>query len=777
MLPSAEKFSAVDLYRGRSWPTGGPQPSQKILDGVKPVRELLAPADDRFFLIAGVNQETVTGLRIENGEFTYQVSHEGDGTVPLAFAELSGAKTYYIEASHGSLPNQPLVERGVADLLGTGKTGVLSDQRPFVRAGVRSVRERDMRTPEAPSGVEVSPNELRHLLDGFVSLATPEAKLPVPNSSGVPLPASNRTSYRRIVVGRRRQSRLDINLAHGSITEARARALVLGIFEGVVPSGAAADLDARLGGAIADFTRRRMLSGHAGEIFMMPAARHALRAELIVFAGLGRFDRFDASVLQFVGEHVVRTLAQTGIDDFATVLPGGGIESRPIADSLHDLTAGFVSGLSRIPDGQKIRSITLCERSESRYAQIKKQLYHLLSTPLFDDLEVTLDEIELPEQTPAASGERSCRTPDPAYLIVQQESRMNGTLRFRSSVLGAGEKAAIVSGVREFPAMCLDEALSAIGSKELTIENLGAFGRRLAGEVLAEDVLTLLEHLRDRHLIVVHDAPSSRVPWETLWVGGDSGWFPAAESGLSRKCTAENLSIAKWLDKRRESASLDVLLVVNPTEDLEGADREGERIQALFSGNSAVRVDALRHGAARREAIIDAFRSGRYDVVHFAGHAFFDAAAPGRSGILCSGREVLSGADLTSIGNLPSLVFFNACEAGRIRSSNLERTRPGGQRRGQPAQVQSAGVAEAFLRGGIANYVGTYWPVGDASAGAFASTFYSTLASGRPIGPALLDARLAVRELKSVDWADYMHYGAFDFALKNTSPSKDLPPA
>jgi CHAT domain-containing protein len=70
------------------------------------------------------------------------------------------------------------------------------------------------------------------------------------------------------------------------------------------------------------------------------------------------------------------------------------------------------------------------------------------------------------------------------------------------------------------------------------------------------------------------------------------------------------------------------------------------------------------------------------------------------------------------------------------------------------------------VRGGVASYVGTYWPVGDAEAASFAATFYGELVQGRSVGSAVNAGREAVRKLKSVDWADYVHYGAYDFVIK-----------
>lgn len=70
------------------------------------------------------------------------------------------------------------------------------------------------------------------------------------------------------------------------------------------------------------------------------------------------------------------------------------------------------------------------------------------------------------------------------------------------------------------------------------------------------------------------------------------------------------------------------------------------------------------------------------------------------------------------------------------------------------------------MRGGIANYMSTYWPVNDNAAETFASTFYKGVLAGRSIGSALLEGRKAVADIGERDWADYILYGNFDFVLK-----------
>jgi CHAT domain-containing protein len=81
---------------------------------------------------------------------------------------------------------------------------------------------------------------------------------------------------------------------------------------------------------------------------------------------------------------------------------------------------------------------------------------------------------------------------------------------------------------------------------------------------------------------------------------------------------------------------------------------------------------------------------------------------------------------------------------------------------------ESVSFAEAFLRGGIANFIGTYWPVRDDSAEAFAKTFYGNIVDGHAVADALIEGRKAVHELGRPDWADYIHYGDPDFRIKET---------
>src|SRR5690606_4606815 len=154
---------------------------------------------------------------------------------------------------------------------------------------------------------------------------------------------------------------------------------------------------------------------------------------------------------------------------------------------------------------------------------------------------------------------------------------------------------------------------------------------------------------------------------------------------------------------------------------------------------------------------------------------------PARSGLLCHDDVPLTGADVAGLSALPTLMFFNACESARVRAA--KRTRGAARDKAATTAVDRrldhadgvVGVAEAFMRGGVANFLGTYWPVGDAAAERFAVTFYDALLRGTALGPAIQAARTEVRNLPSRDWADYTFYGDANFALKRADRDTRVP--
>lgn len=778
LLPAREKFPSFPIFDPAQWPRTAPRARADLIEAAAGAQALLAPADERFHLICGVNQDTIVDVRKEADEFIFLQSRDGDGTVPRISAELPKCPTHYVEGSHGMLPNLGPVCALAVDLARTGRT----DRKPLVweppTDPPRPVRESALRLAAPlvrgmPAGEEPSPAALREMLAPLLALPPIEEQSPAeaspldePPPSEPPTAPVDRGLFTQaldgIVVGRRRQRQLEVALFPGSLTQVSSRAYVLGLFHGVAPAGAASAVDGQMGGVIRDLVQRRMLSGRLGEVFIVPKGRGFIAADHVLFVGLGPFDHYqrrlndesaDPQTYRVICESVVRTCLHANIEEFATVLLGGSAAADTY-EALRLFIRSFIEALKLADPERRLRRITLCETDSERVNELRTALVRLATTDLFEDVELELRDLPAPPPLAAPAELRAVPSrPSPLYLLARliEPAKPNDDYQIEASLLLPRNKAAVLTTHNTVPAARKASLLAPI-AQGLTAATLSQLGAELGELVFGRQRKDLLGEMaklaRELPVIIVHDGPASRLPWETLRHGD---WVPALAGGIARQHLEANMSVAKWLEHRADDASLDVLLVTNPTSDLEGAEDEGAGIRGLLSALPGVRLTERRGPRATRQRLLADFSSGAFDVIHYAGHAFFEPSHPGRSGLLCAGREVLSGADLAGMASLPSLVFFNACESGRVRGG---------------AAPENVSVAGAFIRGGVANFLGTYWPVGDTPALRFSETFYPLLLAGKTVGQAVLEARRAVRATKSVDWADYLLYGSPDFVIK-----------
>ena len=170
--------------------------------------------------------------------------------------------------------------------------------------------------------------------------------------------------------------------------------------------------------------------------------------------------------------------------------------------------------------------------------------------------------------------------------------------------------------------------------------------------------------------------------------------------------------------------ALRVLVVADPAADapLPGAQEEGESVAAIFEelGRTS-EVEVVRlfgPGEATRVAVLDQLINHRFDILHYCGHCFFNAADPPRSGWLFNAdpQYVLTAHELSRIDRVPRFVFSNACESGITPDRASARS-----------ALLAPSFAEAFFARGVSNFVCTAWPVDDAAALAFARRLYRGL--------------------------------------------------
>ena len=178
-----------------------------------------------------------------------------------------------------------------------------------------------------------------------------------------------------------------------------------------------------------------------------------------------------------------------------------------------------------------------------------------------------------------------------------------------------------------------------------------------------------------------------------------------------------------------------MLVVADPAADarLPGAEQEGMQVADLFESFNTIfaawtpnRIDVERLFGpyeATCENVLQRLMLEDWDILHFAGHCYYNAEEPSASGWIFNAkeREILSANELSQIDRVPRFVFSNACESGVTPDRSEKR---------DPRLAPS--FAEAFFERGVANIVCTAWPVDDVAARLFAERLYGALL-GLPI--------------------------------------------
>jgi len=514
--------------------------------------------------------------------------------------------------------------------------------------------------------------------------------------------------------------KLNIELVHGSVTTAsRLDAIAIATFDDVPLGGAGAVLDqAAAGRASAERASGRRL---------IPLESPEIDANWLFLASLGKLEAV-ANLTDRIAAAARETAAQAhrhGFQRLGVVAFGGTVlpDARPIAEAM----------LSGFKELQFATTITWFETNADRFEQLRKALSGH-------------ESIELTTRVAAAGQAASPARQEALILQVSLECD-------RLSVTTLPPVGTAVASVRHVPLSPAELAKFAEGggaNKRQTpsFRTLQTRGQSLARMLLGDEAGELLQRCRASKVVVIHDVASSKLPFEMIATPKPDA-RPAVDAGLSRRLAVTEVSVGQLFAQPPKQGRLKVLLIVNPTEDLVGAEDEGELVKSILEQQkNRIELKVL----FRDQATVAAARRAlpQCDVLHYCGHAFFDGPGTEESGLLLAGGQRLTSSQLRKISPLPRVALVNACQAGRVRGEE---------------ETDTAAFAELFLRSGVEAYLGTYWQVQDRAAKYFAESLYSHLAAGEFLDAAVLRARQALFEAGEADWANYILYGEGNFRL------------
>ena len=419
MLPSPLVMKAMErMYDAAQWSTWGVP--QKILDVARASHERLANVVDgsRMSYVAGFNQVTKVDVsnwdRLDDAD-AYTDSLEGDGTVPHALGFLREGSTriptYFVECSHGALPNHAYVIDGTKQILATGKCSLPTSipkprgaaavaasaaarrvreqaEEEALRALSRRVRGRSRavgdikETPLSRDEIVASEMLVRSFLgDASVS---PVAEMAPPAGAPPrtpPPPTASRSQTPAVEIA--------IRLVRGRIEEVtQADAIAVGHYVGVTPQYAELAIDRAISKArsgkksgdgkllITDLCRRGVIVGDLGQNFILPDPRKPGR--VIVMAGMGQPGTFRAAELAILSRELTWTLGRSGHTNLASVLIGAGAGNLETPDAVRAWLRGVRRALydARVARDPQLRSITFVQSSPGNFVRMHNSLVH-----------------------------------------------------------------------------------------------------------------------------------------------------------------------------------------------------------------------------------------------------------------------------------------------------------------------------------------------------------------------------------------------------------------
>ena len=187
------------------------------------------------------------------------------------------------------------------------------------------------------------------------------------------------------------------------------------------------------------------------------------------------------------------------------------------------------------------------------------------------------------------------------------------------------------------------------------VGSLEEFGQLMYGLFLPPLIQNALRELDVSLIISTNDC---QIPWELLH---DGQTFLGLRAPITRR-----LMVTRWVAGPESTVTAEptFLIISNPLGDLPEADKEADELMALLDARG-IAYDLLRGPRATYIGVQQALVSGRYEVIHYTGHAFFDAEHPDRSGLHLAGGRNLPASQIEGILRGRPIVFLNACSSAR----------------------------------------------------------------------------------------------------------------
>jgi leucyl aminopeptidase len=172
---------------------------------------------------------------------------------------------------------------------------------------------------------------------------------------------------------------MQIKVQSGDISQFKADAVVVNLFEGVAaPGGGTGAVDAAMGGAISDLIASGDIRGKSGE-FTLIHSLGRLPSPRVIVAGLGRSTDFSMDQVRSLSGELARYLRRQRLKNVAVIAHGAGIAGLPPEDCAEAIAEGTLLGLYRFlrhkrPDDEAfdIEMLTVVEHDATKLPLLER---------------------------------------------------------------------------------------------------------------------------------------------------------------------------------------------------------------------------------------------------------------------------------------------------------------------------------------------------------------------------------------------------------------------
>ena len=258
---------------------------------------------------------------------------------------------------------------------------------------------------------------------------------------------------------------------------------------------------------------------------------------------------------------------------------------------------------------------------------------------------------------------------------------------------------------------------------------------------------TLQEFFREKHdeYIYFHIDPKlASIPLEILSNGKNFLW---EKFYIGKSVKGSQTSSMDILAKDK----LNMLIIADPTEDLEWARREGEELFEHLNANfpeKKLQLDLISGKHITKLSLLNDIVDK--DIIHYSGHLHYTNDIQ-ENGWLLFNKKIIHAREIQKSGASPLLIFSNSCVSGRHLESIENKT------------SWYENFASSFLKSGKTNYVGTIWELPDTHQTLkFSLELFDNIFQGYPVGYSLFKARMFARENfgpLDLTWASYLLMG------------------